>query len=95
MSKKTNSIIFMAGATVLNMVLLFLFLLLGIIILGLLPIESANVYSIGIILVFLLSIVLSFLTYSKLVKWATARFGLEEKLDPIFTPKRNRRNKMD
>ena len=48
------------------------------------------------LLVFILAIALSFLTYSKLVKWAVAKFSLEEKMDPIFSSRRNKnRSRMD
>ena len=96
MRKKTNSLIFMAVATLVNLVLLFVTLVAGIVILSLLPIsDSPNAYAIGIFVVFLLGIVISFTIYSKLVKWATVKFNLEDKLDPLLTPKRNRRDKRD
>ena len=41
--------------------------------------------------VFVLSIVLSMLVYSKLVKWVTAKYGLEDKLAPLFSSGKNRR----
>ena len=68
MSKKTNSLIFMVIATIVNVVIL---------------------------LVFLGVIVLSFFTYSKLVKWLNKRFNLEDKMDPLFSGGRNRRGKTD
>lgn len=86
----------MAVATVVNIALLFIFIVFGIVILSLLPLsENPNAYSIGIFVVFLLAIILSFTIYSKLVKWATVKYSLEDKLDPILTPSRNRKNKRD
>lgn len=93
MNKKANSILFMAIATVVNILLLLLFLVAGIVILSLLPFaDNPNTYSIGILVVFFLSIILSFSIYSKLIKWATKKFDLENRLDPILTPRKNRRD---
>ena len=98
MSKKTNSIIFMLVATLVNLALLVVFFILGFVILGVLgskfPVlqEAAPVL---ILVVFAAAIFGSFFLYSRIVKWATARFDLENKLDPIFTPKRNRRDRND
>ncbi len=85
MSKKTNSLLFILAATVLNLVLLILLFIIGFIILSLLPLqENQNLLMGGIAVVFILAIVLSFLIYSKIVKWAIAKFNLEDKMDPLF-----------
>ena len=48
------------------------------------------------IFLFVGAIVLSFFVYSRLVKWATKKFDLEEKMDPLFSSRRNRsRDRMD
>lgn len=91
MNKKTNSIIFMLLATLFNLALLIIFFVLGFVILGLLPIQdNQNFIMLGVALVFLLSIALSFVIYSKIIKWAIAKFNLEEKMDPIFGKGRKR-----
>lgn len=96
MNKKTNSIIFMAVATVVNLVLMFVLIILGIVMVSLIPFgDNTSLYSICIFVVFFGAIFLSFKIYSKLVEWATVRFSLEEKLDPIFTPKKNRKDKRE
>ncbi len=96
MNKKTNSIIFMAVATVVNLVLMFVLIILGIVLVSLIPFgDNTSLYSICIFVVFFGAIFLSFKIYSKLVEWATVRFSLEEKLDPIFTPKKNRKDKRE
>ena len=93
MSKKTNSIIFMAVATLINIALLFVFIVGGIILVSFIPFSEENqgIFSLAIFAVFLLAIVLSFTVYNRIVKWATVKFDLENKLDPLFTPKKNRR----
>ena len=96
MNKKTNSIIFMAVAPVVNLVLMFVLIILGIVLVSLIPFgDNTSLYSICIFVVFFGAIFLSFKIYSKLVEWATVRFSLEEKLDPIFTPKKNRKDKRE
>ena len=85
-------------ATLVNLVLMVIFFIIGFVIVGLLMAHAPSLESAMPVLtlaVFALSIFGSFFIYSKIVKWATVRFQLEEKLDPLFTPKRNRRNKLD
>lgn len=98
MSKKSNSVVFMLVATLVNLLLMVIFFIIGFVVIGLLISsfpsleESIPILTLA---VFVVAIFGSFLVYNKLVKWATERFKLEEKLDPLFTPKRNRRNKLD
>ena len=98
MSKKTNSIVFMLVATVVNLLLLVAFFIIGFVIIGVLGSRFPGLQSaapILVLLVFGLAIFGSFFVYSRIVKWATVKFSLEDKLDPIFTPKKNRRRKDD
>ena len=100
MNKKGKTAIFMVVATLLNLVLLLIFfILLFMILFGLLPSTIPAIMDIQAmsfllpLLWFAGSIFLSFFVYSKLIKWATKKFDLENKLDPIFTPKRYRKEK--
>ncbi len=98
MSKKTNSLVFMLLATVVNLILMVVLFIVGFVIIGILltkypALESAMF--VLTLLVFVFAIFGSFFIYSRVVKWATNKFSLEDKLDPIFTPKRNRRKKED
>lgn len=96
MSKKTNSLIFMLLATILNLVLLIFFFIVGFVILNLvisaMP-ENVAVVQIGVVLVFVFAIGLSFFVYSRIVSLLTKKFNLEEKLDPLFVRKGSRRPK--
>lgn len=97
MNKKTNTLIFMLIATIVNIVLLCLFFGIGLIIINVIASffpESGLVPAL-MILVFLAAIVLGFFAYSKLVKWAIDRFNLEEKMDPIFSSGRKGRGKTE
>lgn len=92
MSKKTNSIVFMLLATLLNLVLLVIFFFIGLLLVSLYAsaYPESGLTPVLMILVFLLAIGGSFVIYSKLIKWANKKFALEDKLDPLFTPKRHR-----
>lgn len=88
----------MLVATAVNLVLLGLLFIIGFVLVGLLVSYFPSFEEsmpILVLVVFVVAIFGSFLIYNKLVNWATKRFNLEEKLDPLFTPKRNRRNKLD
>ena len=98
MSKKTNSVVFMLLATVVNLVLLLALFIIGFVVICILGATFPGLHAahpVLILLVFAVAIFGSFFIYSRLVKWVSAKYDLESKLDPIFTPKRNRRNKED
>ena len=98
MSKKTNSVVFMLVATLVNLLLMVAFFIVGFVIVGLLVAyipSLADATGVMAILVFALAIFGSFFIYNKLVKWAMVRFNLEDKLDPLFSSKRNKRSKFD
>ena len=98
MNKKVNSLIFMLVATVVNIILLCLFFLVGLLVLNFIAGQwpDSSLIPALIMIVFVGAIVLSFFVYSRLVKWATKKFDLEEKMDPLFSSRRNRsRDRMD
>lgn len=98
MSKKSNSIVFMLVATVVNILLLIVFFILGFLLLNWIASTfpaAESMLSVLMLVVFILAIVLSFIVYSKLVKWANNKFNLEDKLDPLFVSKKNRRGRTD
>lgn len=88
----------MVVATLVNVLLLVLYFTLGIVLMALFAqlFPESGLLPILMLIVFILAIALSFLTYSKLVKWAVVKFSLEDKMDPIFSSRRNRnRSRMD
>ena len=98
MSKKSNTLVFMIVATIVNIVLLGLFFIIGLTILNIIAsyFPSSGLIPALMLIVFVLAIALSFIVYSKLVKWAMAKFSLEDKMDPLLSSKRNRsRNRME
>ncbi len=88
MSKKSNTVWFMLGATVLN-ILLMLILFFGCFILIARFVDpQSSLVPLWLGLSFLVSIGGSFWLYSLVIKWMSRRFELEEKLAPLFSRKR-------
>lgn len=95
MNKKGYTLLFMLAATVLNIVLLIAFFIVGFVLLGLFinkfP-DATGVAGIMTLLVFVVSIGATFLIYNAFIKFAVKKWNLEDKLYPFFAPK-NRRPK--
>ena len=90
MNKKTNTLLFLIIATLVNVALLAIFFIVGFVLLSLLleafpSMANSQVASaLSVLLVFVFAIGLTFLIYNKLVMWANKKFSLEDKLHPIF-----------
>ena len=89
MNKKANTILFMLGATVLNVIMMIviflaLMLLYAWIVPGGFGTQAGQI--VGIVL-FLGSIGLTYFIYHKLVKWISGKWDLEQYFDPIFGKK--------
>ena len=98
MTKRGNTILFMIVATIVNMAfLVFFFILFGVLVTLLMnsypALQTSGFSFIVILLWFGLSIFCSFFIYSRMIRWASAKFDLESKLDPIFQPKKARPRK--
>lgn len=86
MNKKVNTVLFMLGATVLNVVMMVaIFLVLMLLYAWLVPggFGSQVGQVVGIVL-FLGSIGLTYFLYHRLVKWVSNKWDLEKYFDPIF-----------
>ncbi|GHV50841.1 hypothetical protein AGMMS49579_05090 [Spirochaetia bacterium] len=86
MNKKTNTWLFILGATVFNILttIISFVVLLAIyakFIMGLLPEESA---AWGFPVIFIAAIALSFVLYRVILKYLLKRFDVEKYFDPIF-----------
>lgn len=89
MNKKANTILFMLGATVLNVVMMIVIflafmLLYAWIVPGGFGTQAGQI--VGIVL-FLGSIGLTYFIYHRLVKWISGKWDLEKYFDPIFGKK--------
>ena len=86
MSKKTNTLLFILGGTVFNILITVLFFIVFLAIYGrflfpLLP-ESAAAWALPV--VFVASIAASFFVYRQAVKMVTKKIDMEKHFDPIF-----------
>ncbi|MDR2808605.1 MAG: leader peptide processing enzyme [Spirochaetaceae bacterium] len=90
MNKKTNTVLFMLGATVANVIItvvIFLVILLLYVkfLAPSLP-ETAQVW--GLPISFVVAIVLSFLLYRACIKVLSKKINVEKYFDPLFVKKR-------
>lgn len=94
MNKKGYTLIFMLLATLLNLLLLTVFFIIGFVLLALFvnKYPDSSYSSILTLLVFVVSIGATFLIYNAFVKFAVKKWDLENKIYPFFAPK-NRRKK--
>ncbi len=93
MTNKQRTIIFIAAGTVVSVLItLILVVLLFILVIYLFKDNPDNVGKV-FPFVFLSAIILGMLIYQKLVNFVIAKFNLEDKLDPLFGPRR--RKKLD
>jgi hypothetical protein len=90
MSKKTNTLWFILGATVFNLLVTVIcfvaLLLLYVRVLAPLFPDPENAAAWGFPLVFIAAIVLSFVVYRVLLKQLTKRVNIDKHFDPIFGP---------
>lgn len=89
MSKKSNTALFVLIATLVNMVLIIIFAIIGLWIFNRLFASSSEDAGAGMAialfaLCFLMPVVCSFLLYSFVIKKLNRKFRLEDKLAPLF-----------
>jgi len=90
MNKKVNTVLFLLGATVFNLLVMFILILLFLFLIGAVFKGSLNqnVLLILMILVFVGSIAASFFIYSRVVKWLNRRIDMDKYFMPLFRRKR-------
>ena len=95
--KKRNTALFMLVATLVNIVLMTVFMLIGYLLLVLFanP-DKPEAGQIWLIAIFIGSIILAWFVYSRMVKWYTKRVDVNEKFAPLITPRQpKKRNQAD
>ncbi|MGE4583974.1 MAG: leader peptide processing enzyme [Sphaerochaeta sp.] len=88
MSKKTNTLWFMLAATVVNILLMMILFIICFVLITRFVDPNSSLIPLWLGLTFLVSIGGSFFVYSRIIKWMNAKYKLEDKLDPLFNPKR-------
>ncbi|MFP4484042.1 MAG: hypothetical protein ACLFO1_04235 [Spirochaetaceae bacterium] len=89
MNKKVNTVLFIVGATIANVlfmsiVFVVLFILFGRFLAPLLPPAADQIV---VVIIFVGSIVLTYFAYHRMIKLLTNRVDMEKYFDPIFKKK--------
>ena len=90
MNKKVNTVLFLLGATVFNLLVMFLLIVLFLVLISAIFRDSLNpnVLSILMIVVFIGSIAASFFIYGRVVKWLSRKIDMDKYFMPLFRRKR-------
>jgi hypothetical protein len=92
MNKKLNTVYFLLGATVLNLLILVLLaLVLGIsvgFIYQKLEVDSQGLSLLAVLIILFGSIAGTFFLYSRIIKWVVKKWNLDNYIEPIFRTKR-------
>ena len=90
MNKKANTVLFLLGATVFNLLMMFLLIVIFLVLISAIFRDSLNpnVLSILMIIVFIGSIAASFFVYGRVVKWLSRKIDMEKYFLPLFRRKK-------
>jgi len=90
MNKKVNTVLFLLGATVFNLLIMFLLIVLFLVLISAIFRESLNpnVLSVLMIVVFVGSIAAAFFIYGRVVKWLSRKIDMEKYFLPLFRRKK-------
>jgi hypothetical protein len=93
MSKKTNTVLFLIGATILNIVITVVSFLVLLVLYGrlLVPVLPKEIAAWGMPIIFVGAIVLAFVVYRYAVNILMKKVDVEKYFDPLFMPRRARR----
>ena len=82
MTSNSKMVLFFLGATVFNILLMALLVIIFWVVAALVPVP--NLRLVILFVGFIGSIVLTFLAYGAVMKWATVRFNLEKHIPQLF-----------
>ena len=90
MSKKTNTWLFIIGASIFNIIVTFVSFIVLLVLYGrfLAPMLPQQVAVWGLPVVFIGSIVIGFVVYRIVLKAIMKRVNMEDTFDPLFKPRR-------
>jgi hypothetical protein len=90
MNKKVNTVLFLLGATVFNLLIMFILIALFLVLISAVFRDSLNpnLFSILMIVVFIGSIAASFFIYGRVVKWLSRKIEMEKYFLPLFRRKK-------
>lgn len=87
MNKKVNTVLFILGATIVNIVVMAILFLICLVLIARFVNPESPLMPLWLGIMFLVSIGGSFFLYTIVMKRVTAKFNMEKYLDPIFTRK--------
>ncbi len=87
MNKKVNTILFILGATIVNILVMAILFILCLVLIARFVDPESSMMPLWFGAMFLVSIGGSFFLYTVIMKRITARFDMEKYLDPIFSRK--------
>jgi hypothetical protein len=90
MNKKVNTVLFLLGATVFNLLVMFVLIVIFLVLISVIFRGSLNpnVLSILMIVVFIGSIAASFFIYGRVVKWLNRKIDMDKYFIPLFRRKK-------
>ena len=90
MNKKVNTVLFLLGATVFNLLVMFVLIVIFLVLISAIFRDSLhpNVLSILMIVVFIGSIAASFFIYGRVVKWLNRKIDMDKYFMPLFRRKK-------
>ncbi len=90
MNKKVNTVLFIIGATIGNVLFMTIVFLVLFILFGrfLAPVLPPTADQIAVVIIFVGSIVLTYFAYHQVIKMLTNRVDMEKYFDPIFKRKK-------
>ncbi len=90
MNKKTNTVLFLIGATVFNLLVMFILIVLSLVLISVVFRDrlNPNVLSILMILLFIGSIAGAFFIYNRVLKLLTKKIDMDKYFMPLFRRKR-------
>ena len=90
MNKKVNTVLFVLGATVFNLLIMFILIVVFLVLISVVFRDSLgpNLISVLMIVVFVGSIAASFFIYSRVVKWLDRKIDMDKYFIPLFRRKK-------
>ncbi len=90
MSKNANLVLFFIGATIFNIVLMVGMIALFIFVIGLVLGRGGNstLFMVLIFVAFLVSVILTFIIYGRVMKWVAVKLQLEKNIPQLFKKKK-------
>ncbi len=91
MNKKANTVLFVLGATVVNVVMMLAIFLVLFVLYGkfLSPLIPDQIDQIMMLVLFIGSIVLTYFIYHRMIKFFSNKIDMDKYFDPIFRPPKN------